>query len=135
MEIVLQKGSSEKVPQEQVQRNDIQVWYFPHHGVYLKRKKRWKQIQYCGSVPAEVDKRISTTQQRQKWTNTTRNFNINDVVVIVDDTAPRNSWPLGRVVKTLPGPKGLVRSVLFQTKTNTLQRPIDKLCLLLEAEN
>ncbi|KAK0151921.1 hypothetical protein N1851_006691 [Merluccius polli] len=74
-------------------------------------------------------------QQRQKWAHIKRNFKENDLVVIVDPTAPRNSWPLGRVMKTLPGHKGLVRSVLVKTKTNTLQRPIDKLCLVLEAEN
>lgn len=73
-------------------------------------------------------------QQRQKWTNTKRNFKENDIVVIVDPTSPRSSWPLGRVVKPLPGPKGLVRSVMVKTKANTIQRPIDKLCLLLEAE-
>ena len=100
-------------------------------------RKRWKQVQYIADLFWQrwIKEYLPLMQQRQKWTNTRRNFNINDVVVIVDDTAPRNSWPLGRVVKTLPGPKGLVRSVLVQTKTNTLQRPIDKLCLLLEAEN
>lgn len=77
---------------------------------------------------------LTLMQQRQKWVNITRNFKENDVVVIVDPTAPRNSWPLGRVVKTLPGPKGLVRSVLVKTKANVVQRPISKLCLILEAE-
>ena len=78
---------------------------------------------------------LALMQQRQKWVKIRRNFHVNDIVVIVDETAPRNSWPLARVVKTLPGPKGLVRSVLVQTKTNILRRPIDKLCLLLEAED
>ena len=72
-------------------------------------------------------------QERHKWNEIKRNFIPGDLVVIVDDNAPRNSWPLGRVVKTLPGPKGLVRSVLVKTKTNVIQRPITKLCLLLEA--
>lgn len=71
-------------------------------------------------------------QQQQKWGQVKRNFKVDDIVVMVDPTAPRNSWPLGWVVKSLPGLKGLVHSVLVKTKTNVLQRPIDKLCLLLD---
>ncbi|KAK0140261.1 TBC1 domain family member 8 [Merluccius polli] len=76
-------------------------------------RKRWKQVQYIANLFWQrwIKEYLPLMQQRQKWTNTRRNFNINDVVVIVDETAPRNSWPLGRVVKTLPGPKGLVRMV------------------------
>ncbi|KAK0131363.1 hypothetical protein N1851_033944 [Merluccius polli] len=36
-------------------------------------------------------------------------------------------------LSTFPGAKGLIRSVLVKTKSSTLQRPVDKLCLLLEA--
>ena len=77
---------------------------------------------------------LALMQQRQKWTNLKQNFKENDLVLIVDPAAPRNSWPLGRVVKTLPGPKGLVRSVFVKTKASVIQRPISKLCLLLEAD-
>lgn len=101
----------------------------------LYTRKRWRQVQYLADLFWQrwAKEYLPLMQQRQKWVNTRRNLQPNDIVVIVDETAPRNSWPLGRVVKTLPGPKGLVRSVLVQTKTNILQRPISKLCLLLEA--
>lgn len=101
----------------------------------LYTRKRWRQVQYIADLFWQrwAKEYLPLMQQRQKWVNTRRNLQPNDIVVIVDETAPRNSWPLGRVVKTLPGPKGLVRSVLVQTKTNILQRPISKLCLLLEA--
>ncbi|KAJ8371639.1 hypothetical protein AAFF_G00303590 [Aldrovandia affinis] len=46
-------------------------------------------------------------QQRSKWNNPKRNLSPDDLVVTVDETAPRNSWLMGRVVKTLPGSKGL----------------------------
>ena len=72
-------------------------------------------------------------QQRSKWHNPKQNLHPDDLVIIVDDTAPRSSWLMGRVVKALPGPGGLVRSVLVKTKSSILQRPIHKLCLLLEA--
>ncbi len=68
-----------------------------------------------------------------KWHNPKWNLRPKDPVVIVDDTAPGDSWLMGRVVKTLPGPKELVRSVMVKTKCTILQLPIYRLCLLLEA--
>ena len=47
--------------------------------------------------------------------------------MIMDETAPRNSWIMGRVVNTLPYSNGAVRRVSVKTKTNTLDRPINKL--------
>lgn len=56
-----------------------------------------------------------------------------DIVVIMDPTAPRGSWPLGRVLEAFQDKKGFVRSVSLQTKSSVIQRPVTKLCLLLEA--
>ncbi|KAL0151450.1 hypothetical protein M9458_053236 [Cirrhinus mrigala] len=108
---------------------------FSKNDLYIRR--RWKQVQYLADLFWQrwTTEYLSLMQQRQKWANIKRNFKVNDIVVIIDSTAPRNSWPLGRVVKTLPGPEGLVRSVLVKTKSTVLQRPITKLCLLLEAEH
>lgn len=72
-------------------------------------------------------------QERQKWNPKNRNFTTGDVVLIVDSQAPRNSWPMGRIIKKMPDSKGFVRRVLLKTKTNEFERPVDKICLLLEA--
>ena len=40
MDDVLGKGYAQKVPQEQLQRNDGHVWYIPLHGVYHKQMKK-----------------------------------------------------------------------------------------------
>lgn len=53
----------------------------------------------------------------------------------MDPVAPQSSWPMGRVIKTYPDKKGLVRSVQLKTKTGQLDRPVSKICLLLEAED
>ena len=45
----------------------------------------------------------------------------------------RNSWPLGRVVEVFADKKGLVRRTRVKVKGAVLERPIDKLCLLIEA--
>ncbi len=41
-------------------------------------------------------------QERQKWRSARRNFIPGDVVIIVDESAPRNSWLTGRVVQAVP---------------------------------
>ena len=55
-------------------------------------------------------------------------------MMVVSEATPRNVWPLGKVLETMPDKNGLVRQVKVRTKTGILTRPVDKLCLLLEAE-
>ncbi|XP_028269841.1 uncharacterized protein LOC114441235 [Parambassis ranga] len=101
----------------------------------LYSRRRWRQAQYLADLfwRRWTREYLSFLQKRVKWLHTKRSLCPNDLVIIVDDAAPRSSWLLGRVIKTLPGSKGLVRSVLVKTKSNIIQRPIDRLCLLSEA--
>ena len=46
----------------------------------------------------------------------------------------RNSWPLGKVVEVFPDKKGLVRRVKVKVKSSVLERPVDKLCLIVEGQ-
>ncbi len=82
---------------------------------------------------------------RQKWHTTRRNLKVDDLVIIKEDT-PRNQWHLGRVVETKKESDGLVRRVKVlvgertsvkqdrPTKPLIIERPIQKLVLLLESE-
>ena len=72
-------------------------------------------------------------QRRNKWSNSSRNVSVGDIVLIIDN-APHNLWVLGRVFKTFPDKHGLTRSAKVQTKHSVCTRPISKLCALLEAE-
>jgi len=72
-------------------------------------------------------------QMHQKWSRVSRNFVPGDIVLLVDETAPRNSWVVGKVIEALPDEHGLVCRVCLKTKTSELVRPITKVCLLLEA--
>ncbi|KAJ8390516.1 hypothetical protein AAFF_G00103130 [Aldrovandia affinis] len=98
-------------------------------------KKRWKQVQYLSDLfwTRWTREYLPLLQERQKWSTPRRNFATGDVVLLVDSTSPRNSWLLGRVVETLPDSSGVVRRVKIKTKTNMLERPVSKLCLLEEA--
>lgn len=78
--------------------------------------------------------RFRGLQEHQKWNAAKRNFVPGDLIMLVDDMAPRNTWITGRIVDTVPDKNGLVRSVQIKTKTSYLNRPITKVCLLQEAE-
>ena len=109
-------------------------------GVFKKddhyARRRWKQVQYLADLfwKRWCKEYLTQLQERQRWSTISRNLHVGDIVMIVDETSPRNSWPLGRVVETFPDRRGFVRQVKVKTKTSELCRPVTKLCLLQEAE-
>ena len=107
---------------------------FSKEDIYSKR--RWRQIQYLSNLfwKRWLREYVPLLQERQKWHVRRRNFGQGDIVLIVDDKSTRNVWPLARIVEVMPDKGGFVRQVKVQTKTTTLIRPIDKLCLILEGE-
>lgn len=50
----------------------------------------------------------------------------------MDSSAPRGSWPTGKVLEIFPDTKGLVCSVKIQTKNSVTEGPVTKLCLVQE---
>lgn len=98
-------------------------------------RRRWRQVQYMSDLfwKRWTREYLPLLQKRQKWNHPSRNFIPGDVVLIVDESAPRGSWLMGRIVKTTEDEHGMVRKVRVKTKTNELERPISKLCLLQEA--
>ncbi|KAL0839890.1 hypothetical protein ABMA28_016513 [Loxostege sticticalis] len=50
-----------------------------------------------------------------------------DIVLIADNTLPRNTWPLGRITAVFPGPDGVVRAADVRTRGGILRRPTKKL--------
>ena len=73
-------------------------------------------------------------QQRVKWNRSGRNLEKGDLVLIIDERVARNVWSLGRVIEVYPGGDGQVRSAKVATSTKKLDRPIDKLVLVLKNE-
>lgn len=101
--------------------------------LYIRR--RWRQVQYLSDLfwKRWTREYLPLLQERQKWSKPRRSFTIGDIVVVMDHTAPRSSWILGRIVNTYPDKNGLVRAVQLKTKTGQLDRPISKIFLLQEA--
>ena len=102
-------------------------------GSDLYCQRRWRQAQYLSDVfwRRWLKEYLPELQRRQKWIKPQRNLSVGDIVLMVDQNAPRSSWPLGRIIEVFPNQKdGYVRKVLVKTKNNTLERPITKLVLL-----
>ena len=57
-------------------------------------RQKWKHVQYLADQFWKRWSReyLRTIIARQKWHRRNRNFMVNDVVLIVDDTAPRSQW-------------------------------------------
>ena len=67
------------------------------------------------------------TLQQHKWQTESKNIDVGNVVVIVDETMLPSKWPLARVIKIYRDPDGLVRVVDLKTRSSELKRPIHKL--------
>ncbi|XP_072043045.1 uncharacterized protein [Amphiura filiformis] len=99
-------------------------------------KRRWKQVQYMSDLfwRRWTREYLPQLQERQKWLRPNRNAEVGDIVLVINESTPRNMWPLGKVVETWPNRDGFIRRVRVKTKNSILTRPVDKLCLLLEAD-
>lgn len=71
---------------------------------------------------------------RRGPSGTKRNLRVDNVALVRDENAPRNVWPMGVVTRVEPDSKGLVRSVVLRAHTTELDRPVNKLILMLTAE-
>ena len=93
-------------------------------GVFQKQdlysKQRGRQVQYISDSFWKRWSReyLPLLQERQKWLEKRRNVKEGDIVLIVDERAPRGSWLMGKVEKTIPDANGFVRRVLVKTKTS-----------------
>ncbi|XP_067676362.1 uncharacterized protein [Haliotis asinina] len=98
-------------------------------------KQRWRYVQYLTDVfwHRWVKEYLPMLQARQKWIQKKRNVAVGDIVLLTD-SAPRNSWKMGKIMEVYSDKKGLVQSAKGHTSLSELVRSIDKLCMLLEAE-
>lgn len=121
---------------------------FQRADLYLR--KRWRRVQHLANEFWQRWRKsfLQSLQSRQKWTTRHRNLQVDDVVIMKDDSSPRNMWKLARVDQTHPDDDGLVRKVRIAVADHSLdnkgrrtravvflERPIQKLILLLPADS
>ena len=87
---------SPSLPPGEFQRNEI----------YARR--RWKQVLYTSDLfwKRWTKEYLPQLQERQKWTSIKHHFVVGDIVLIVDETAPRNSRIMGKFIQTVPEGRG-----------------------------
>ena len=109
---------------------------FQEADVYCR--KSWRTVQYLSNVFWERWRKeyLLSLQERQKWRETRRNFQVGDVVLLKDLDLTRNKWPMARVKEVFPSEDGLVRkaNVKVAGSGTTLLRPVTKLILLVKAD-
>ena len=124
---------------------------FPPPGEFCKEdlylNKRWKKVQFLANEFWRRWKREYplNLQQRQNWQKTSRNSKVDGIVILQDDSSPRNEWKLARVVEAHPSSDGKVRKLKLLVNSTTLENgktltrsfhpesPVHKVVTLLEA--
>ena len=71
---------------------------------------------------------------RQKWLQKDDPLKIGDIVLLVDDQAPRNVWRKALVVKIFPNQDGQVRPAEVRTASRVLIRGTRYLIRLADCE-
>ena len=104
-------------------------------------KSQWRQVQSLASKFWTRWKReyLPTLQSRTKWTETHRNLQEGDLVLLKDKQVVRNEWPLARVTSAFVSDDGKVRKIEVKVSSNDtvkkFTRPISEVVLLLPKED
>ncbi|XP_070854707.1 uncharacterized protein [Drosophila suzukii] len=94
----------------------------------------WQSIQasrILEEMASGVSDYCATTS---KWTTSTPNLSIGDVVLVKESNTPPASWHIARVMETYPGKDNLVRAVKLKTSTGEMIRPVTKIAVLPSSE-
>ena len=85
-------------------------------------RKRWRRVQQLTDEFWQRWKKgyLQSLQVRQKWTSPKRNLQEGDIVVMKDDSVPRNLWKLARVAAAHPDEDGYVRKVKLAVADQSL---------------
>ena len=106
----------------------------------LYSRRRWRRVQYLADQFWVRWRReyMQTLQKRSKWNSPRRNLNTGDVVLVKEDGAHRNDWPLGRITEAIKSEDGEVRKaqveLLREGRKTTFLRPIKEFVLLVPVQ-
>lgn len=107
-----------------------QIVYSP--GVFNSNdllKKSWRYSQQLADQfwKRWVREYLPVLTKRTKWFDEQPDLIVGDIVVIVDESAPRNLWKKGIVEQVHPGIDNKVRSATVRTSSGVYKRPVIKL--------
>ena len=96
-------------------------------------RQAWKKTQYLATRfwNQKTTQYLHLLQPKQKWFGAARNFEVGDLVLMLNDKMPRGQWPKAVVTEVTPYKAGLLRKVRARTADGTfLNQIVRKLCLL-----
>ena len=105
----------------------------------LYARRRWRRIQYLADQFWIRWRReyLQAMQTRPKWEEPKRNLNAGDIVLVREQGAHRNDWPMGRITEAIESEDGHVRKAQVEMfregKKKMFLRPIKELVLLVPA--
>lgn len=80
-----------------------------------------------------IRENLTTLMKRAKWRSKTRQLQI-DVVLLVDYSAPRGKWEIGRISEVFPGQDGAVRNMQVKTTKGEYKRSVQRCCPVIEQQ-
>lgn len=98
----------------------------------LLSRKQWRQVQELSNHfwKRWVAEYLPMLSRTSKWHEKVAPLEVDDIVIICDNTAPRNSWEKGRIIEVQSSSDGQVRSAKISTQHGILTRPTVKLAKL-----
>ncbi|XP_071629537.1 uncharacterized protein [Temnothorax longispinosus] len=101
------------------------------------RLSRWQHIrlmqeQIWRSWSADY---LHSLQQRHKWSESSPDLKIDELVLLKNNLLPLSKWELTRIRQVHPGADGRVRVITVRTANSEFKRPITQICRLPETIN
>jgi hypothetical protein len=103
---------------------------YPESEMLSRRRWRHSQILIENFWKCFIRHYLPDLQRRQKWQRESDNLQTGEVVMIVDQQAPRALWQMGTVAKVIPGQDGRVRTAVVNVKDKSYTRPVARLIKL-----
>ena len=114
------------------------------HEREMSSRRRWRVAQLTAQLFWQrwMREYAPTLMARRKWSTSDHNLRVDDIVAVLDRKNPRGHWIMGRVIRAIPGPDGVVRSAIVvvpkrgsrELETIELHRPATGLALLEPAQ-
>ena len=106
-------------------------------GTEPTHQRRWRRLQQLAQLfwRRWIMEYLPTLQQRTKWSKSGPDLQVDDVVLVMDPSAPRGQWPLCRVTRVFRGSDQRVRVAEVRCRGKLMTRPVVKLVRLEKARD
>ncbi|XP_021964116.1 uncharacterized protein LOC110859468 [Folsomia candida] len=99
------------IPRMELSSNLQPIGSFDRHDLFGRKQWRCVQVMADHFWKKWTKEYRPTLLRRHKWCQTTKPIKVGDVILEVNDNLPRNTWPMGRVIKLYPGKDDVIRVV------------------------